>query len=348
MLQQERFERLVEKEKADPNVALTAEKVRAKYGPMFTSAGIAALDPERFRAFLTYEENQHWSGIHRWSGKLTSNLPLLKTALSTLQDETKSISWRIDEARKTIDGLGKAVVSAILQVTYPEKYGVYNSASDEALEVIGLHPRRTVQGFDSLSTGKRYEAVNQVLRDLSTKYDISLWALDRVLGTIGHREDVALVERPEQAAPNQADQTVIEDAQASRFGLERHLEEFLVENWNQTPLSQSLEILVDADGDLIGEQYATGVGPIDLLCRNRDGSGYTVIELKRRQTNDDTVGQVARYMGWVKKNLAREGQMVRGLIICPDADEKLMTALVVIPSIDVFTYTVSFTLSKKG
>lgn len=349
MLQQERFERLVAKEKLDTNVELTAQKVRAKYAPMFTQQGLTTLDPEMFRAFLTYEENQHWTGINRWSGKLTANLPQLKTALGILLDETKQpISSRIDEARRTIDGLGKAVISAILQVASPEKYGVYNSASDEALRTIGMHPRASVQGFDSLSTGKRYESVNQVLLELGTEYDISLWALDRVLGAIGHQEDLAPFAQATPTIPTRAAEPLNEDSSESRFGMERHLEEFLVENWSQTPLSRELEILVDVDGDVIGEQYSTDVGLIDLLCKNKDGSGYTVVELKRGQTNDDTVGQVARYMGWVKKNLGKEGQSIHGLIICADADVKLMTALAVFPNVDVYTYAVSFALSKKS
>ncbi len=347
MLLQTEFESLVAKVKADVTIEQNAREVRAKYGPMFTPAGIETLDPEKFRAFLRMEENRHWSSIHRWGGKLTSNLPLLRKALLVLVDESKPITNRIDEARRTIDGLGRAVISAILQVAYPIEYGVYNSASDEGLQRIGMHPRATMPGFDSLSMGQRYEHINRVLKELNRAYEIELWGLDTVLGGLGHHEDLEEKDAVHEARIEPGD-LLSEAVPASRFGMERHLEEFLVDNWAQTPLATSLEIMVDKDGDSVGEQYPTSVGPIDLLCRSKDGSGYTVVELKRRQTNDDTVGQVARYMGWVKKNLLKEGQSVRGLIICPEADEKLMTALAVVPNIDVFTYTVSFTLSKKG
>ena len=347
MLLQAEFEDLVTKVKANASIEQNARDVREKYGPMFTPEGINALDPEKFRAFLRIDENKHWSGIHRWGGKLTSNLPLLKKALLVLVDESIPVANRIDDARRIIDGLGKAVISAVLQVAYPSEYGVYNSASDEGLQRIGMHPRDTVPGFDSLSTGQRYEHINRVLKGLSGTYDIRLWGLDTVLGALGHHEELVGPDAVPEASAL-ADETLRGEIPTSRFGMERHLEEFLVDNWAQTPLATSLEIMVDKDGDSVGEQYPTSVGPIDLLCRNKDGSGYTVVELKRRQTNDDTVGQVARYMGWVKKNLLKEGQSVRGLIICPEADEKLMTALTVVPSIDVFTYTVSFTLSKKA
>ena len=83
------------------------------------------------------------------------------------------------------------------------------------------------------------------------------------------------------------------------------------------------------------------------MCKNKDGSGYTVIELKRGQTPRDTIGQVTQYMGWVKKNLAKDDGSIRGLIVCYEADEKLKIALMVVPNIDVFTYKMSFTLSKQ-
>jgi hypothetical protein len=349
MLLQGEFESLVAKAKENVGIERTAQEVRAKYESMFTPEGISILDPERFRAFLTLEENQHWAGINRWSGRLTQDLPLLKKALLVLVDENKPISDRIDEACRMIHGLGRAVRSAILQVRFPTEYGVYNKVSSTGLQKIGMHPEATVPGFDSLSSGNRYELVNRVLKELSTNYGVSLWALDTVWGGLETSDESGSSPSADEVS-TRAEESFSGDGPTSSFMLERQLEEFLVENWSQTTLAASLDILTDEtdeEGEFKGEQYPTGVGPIDLLCKNKDGSGYTVIELKRRETNRETVGQVTQYMGWVKKNLAKEGESVRGLIVCHDADEKLMTALVVVPNVDVFTYKVSFTLSKK-
>jgi endonuclease NucS-like protein len=209
-----------------------------------------------------------------------------------------------------------------------------------------MFPGDSVPDFDDLSVGRRYELVNAVLTELSRKYEVSLWSLDTVLGELGSGEETEALPAVREAAPPSADPDV-GIVPAGRFALERQLENFLVENWGETDLSKSLEILTDADGDICGQQYHTDVGPIDLLCRNKDGTGYTVVELKRDQTSDGTIGQVARYMGWVKKNLVNDGQTVRGLIIGRDADERLMSALEVVPNVEVFTYAVSFSLSKK-
>lgn len=341
------FESLIVTAKQDPTLEQDAQEVREKYGSMFTSAGIPALDPAKFKAFLTFKENRHWSGINRHSGQLTADLPLLKRALTVLVDEAKPVSTRIDEARGMIDGLGKAVISAILIVRYPEKYGVYNNLSGRGLGKIRKFPGDLEPDFNHLSTGQQYEKVNAVLDGLRKQYGISFWTLDTVLGQLGSGEPT---EQPPSVlgGPAPVEGASGANASAARFALEKHLEEFLVDNWDETTsLSDSLDILTDEDGELIGKQYPTDVGPIDILSTRKDGSGYTVIELKRDQTGDQTVGQVARYMGWVKKKLAKDGQVVRGLIICRDADEKLMTALEVVPNVEVFTYEVSFTLSKK-
>jgi MoxR-like ATPase len=185
MLLQAEFERLVTTAGQDAGIEQDAREVREKYGPMFAPSGISALVADKFKAFLTYKENRHWSGINRHSGALTEDLALLKKALAVLVDETKPVSDRIDGARGMINGLGKAVLSAILQVAYPAKYGVYNEVSEKGLRQIGLHPEASVSRFGSLSMGKQYEHVNRVLNELSAKYDVTLWALDAVWGHLG-------------------------------------------------------------------------------------------------------------------------------------------------------------------
>jgi len=265
-----------------------------------------------------------------------------------LVDESKPIAGRIDDSRRMMSGrgLGKAVISAILIVAHPDTCGVYNNKSVDGLKKIGKYPGAENPNFEALTTGKRYEQVNHVLNELGANYGIGLWALDWVLGTLGTPgEAEPALPTPEGSAPRE--EAISNEVSGARFRWEEQLEDYLVENWDTTNLASSLDILTDDEGDISGQQYRTDVGPIDILCKNKDGSGYTVVELKRGQTGDDTVGQVARYMGWVKKKLAKSGEVVRGLIICRDADEKLMTALEVVPNVEVFTYEVRFSLSKK-
>jgi hypothetical protein len=182
MLSEAQFEGLIARKKDEVGMEIRAQDVRDEFGPMFTREGIATLDPEQFQAFLTLKGNRHWKNINRHSGQLVEDLPLLKETLLVLTDENRPIAERIDKAHEMLPGLGKAAISAILQVTFPAKYGVYNEVSDKGLRRVGMHPVAENPGFDGLTLGEQYELINAVLTRLSAKYDITLWALDHVWG----------------------------------------------------------------------------------------------------------------------------------------------------------------------
>lgn len=82
-----------------------------------------------------------------------------------------------------------------------------------------------------------------------------------------------------------------------------------------------------------GRYTTEEVGTIDVLCVD-DKNNFVVIELKRKST-DETLGQICRYMGWVKKNLAKEDQQVCGLIIAEQKDIRLEYAIKVVPNIQI-------------
>jgi restriction system protein len=134
----------------------------------------------------------------------------------------------------------------------------------------------------------------------------------------------------------------IEDRNA--FVLEKYLEEFIVSNF-QAIFKGELKIYRDAEGN-DGQQYATEIGPIDILSVESKSNALVVIELKKGRPSDQVVGQILRYMGWVKKNLCKDGQGVKGLVVCRDHDPKLAYALEMTKNIDVRYYSVSFKLRE--
>jgi restriction system protein len=131
----------------------------------------------------------------------------------------------------------------------------------------------------------------------------------------------------------------------SAFAMEKHLEDFLVKNWNGTELSRDFEIYED-DGELVGQQFPTDTGPIDILAVSRDRKTLLVVELKRGQASDVVVGQLLRYMGFVQDELAEAEQAVRGVVIALEDDQRLRRALAMVPAIDFYRYEVSFKLVK--
>lgn len=139
------------------------------------------------------------------------------------------------------------------------------------------------------------------------------------------------------------DQTV-EDP--TEFALEKHLEDFLIKNWRQTELGKSFDIYAE-DGELVGQQYPSDTGPIDILAISKDKKTLLVVELKKGRVSDNVVGQIQRYMGYVKEELAEDNQEVKGVIIGLEDDLKIKRALSVTNNIEFYRYQVNFKLYKS-
>jgi len=133
----------------------------------------------------------------------------------------------------------------------------------------------------------------------------------------------------------------------SIFSIESQLEDFIIENWENTVLSEKYELLIE-DGEIMSQQFLAqgeeGNNYIDILVKDKIRGNYVVIELKKNQTNDDTIGQTLRYMGWVTKYLNDEN--VKGIIIAAKYDKKLNLALSMVPDIEAMTYEVDFKLKN--
>ncbi|MBE9603129.1 endonuclease NucS domain-containing protein [Pedobacter sp. MC2016-24] len=130
------------------------------------------------------------------------------------------------------------------------------------------------------------------------------------------------------------------------FALEKHLEDFLVHNWKQTELGKIYDIFED-EGEIVGRQYPSDTGPIDILAVSKDKKELLIVELKRGRASDQVVGQIQRYMGYVLQELAEPGQTVKGVIIALDDDLKIRRALSVTNNISFYRYKVSFKLFKN-
>jgi len=127
------------------------------------------------------------------------------------------------------------------------------------------------------------------------------------------------------------------------FYMEKQLEDFIISNWEKTEFGQKYDLIYE-DGELLSQQFKTDIGPIDILAIDKNNKNYVVIELKKNQTSDDTIGQLARYMGWIKEH--KKDFAVRGIIVAGQFDKKLNYAMKVVPNIEVFLYQVNFSLKE--
>jgi hypothetical protein len=125
------------------------------------------------------------------------------------------------------------------------------------------------------------------------------------------------------------------------FYMEQQLEDFIIENWENTELGEKYDLIYE-EGALKSQQYVTDIGRIDILAKDKVNGNYVVIELKKNQTSDDTVGQILRYMGWVSEK--KGDKDVKGIIVAGKYDEKLYYAQQMMKDIEVFLYEVNFSL----
>ena len=129
------------------------------------------------------------------------------------------------------------------------------------------------------------------------------------------------------------------------FQMEKHLEEFIIANWNQTFLGKEYDIYKDEEN--YGQQFPTDTGPIDILAISKDKKTFLVIELKKNRLHDKVVGQIQRYMGFIKEEIATDDQKVKGLIIGLKESLGLERAISINPDIEYRIYKISFELLKK-
>ena len=133
--------------------------------------------------------------------------------------------------------------------------------------------------------------------------------------------------------------------QSNDFRMEKHLEDFLVSNWGRTNFGLDYDLYTE-DGTFAGQQYPTDTGPLDILAISKDRKTLLVIELKKSRASDAAVGQVLRYMSYIRDEVADNGQNVVGAIIALDDDQKLMRAVSMIPNVDFYRYSMSFSITK--
>lgn len=145
---------------------------------------------------------------------------------------------------------------------------------------------------------------------------------------------------------NQSNTEVVKNESPIRssFALEKHLESFIVNNWDNTSLNNKYDLYVH-DGK-IAQQFMTRSGPLDILAISKDKKEFLVIELKKDRASDVVAGQILRYMGHIEEKIATNGETVKGLIIALEEDLNLKDALIAAKKIDFLRYQIKFELLK--
>ena len=129
---------------------------------------------------------------------------------------------------------------------------------------------------------------------------------------------------------------------SSQFALEKDLQRYLSDNLHI--IEPGLALFQDED--ISGFEYPAGGGRrIDILAKDSAGN-FVVLELKVEKGYDRVVGQLLRYMNWVRKELAEPGQRVRGIIVCRTMSEDLVLACSSIKDVELYEYRLQVTVTK--
>lgn len=126
---------------------------------------------------------------------------------------------------------------------------------------------------------------------------------------------------------------------SQEFAFERDLRNYLSKNLSA--IEPGLKVYQDEE--FSGVEFPVGGRYIDILATDARG-GYVVIELKVSRGYERVVGQILRYMAWVKQHLAA-GKAVRGIIVANEVSEDLHLAASLIPDLELFEYAISMKLT---
>lgn len=155
-----------------------------------------------------------------------------------------------------------------------------------------------------------------------------------------YREDFLKGESQREAEASDVEESDGDYNGQTEFAFERDLRNYLARNLSV--LEPGLRLYEDEDGEFRGIEFPVGGRLIDILAVDSRG-GLVVIELKVSRGYDRVVGQLLRYMAWIKNNLAN-GKPVRGVIVASEITEDLKLAASLVEGVGLWQYKLSFSL----
>lgn len=303
-----------------------------------------------------------------------------RAALIKLFNLSEDVSKRIDDVEKIFDELiaqrneqlkeeansfiNLRFLSLLLSFRYPEKY---NAVKPREWNMFCKYIDSDFKNLQRSSGGERYAKMNlcidalrkkikkmpeiKKIRDFLTRgLDFNdeeyRWIAQDIIYVTSRL--IAENKSMENNSPKENIYTNINygiindnDSVPLEFPLEEYLENFIIRNWENIDFEENLSLYIDDEGTP-AQQYPTSEGFIDILAKD-DNNNYVVIELKKGRSNQQVVGQILGYIGWVKRNLAIEDQKVRGIIIASSGNNALIDAVSTVSNfISIKYYRVKF------
>ncbi|MGC9167204.1 MAG: hypothetical protein ACP5GR_06160, partial [Thermoplasmata archaeon] len=207
----EKIIEIYQKNKKNENIKkiIDNEKpVLEKWSKIFNINNIDNINKDNFEdilKFFDWPENHHWKRIYRTKNKI--KFEDFKEGLKILLDESKSVGERLNKFKKRVKYMSIAMTTPILLVSNPEKYGVWNNLSENALKKLGLWKEEWRKNRKNYTL---YNEINDLLiklrdgvREKIPEENFNLWKLDAVLGIFGKENKNKIKENKEESETNQ-------------------------------------------------------------------------------------------------------------------------------------------------
>lgn len=257
--------------------------------------------------------------------------------------------YKINERQKnSLTGKSANAINAMLFAFNPDKYIAVVSLNDRK-KIIDYFNFDGGPNFDNDSPGKKIVLSNRAIIDGFK--NLGVYASPRAISVFLYNRSLKLYWKPkedDESADFETESSPLEAKQEisdkSVFTKEDELENFLIKNWEKTELGKDYE-LIEEDGEMVSQQYRTSIGQVDILVRDKKTKQYVVIELKKGQSSDNAIGQLARYMGWIDLNKPSD-KPVKGIIIASSYDENVFYALKKIKDAIAYCYEINFELKE--
>lgn len=145
-----------------------------RFGPLFRDHS-QDISEEDIGDFLDFNQNRHWTGLHRQKSNILQDMATLRKAIAKLSKSSRDdVARRFDTAELTVTGFGEGIITPILFVMYPDTFAVWNSKSEYALRRLGLwivEDRGDTKGW-------KYYKVNSAIKQAANFLEIDLWTID--------------------------------------------------------------------------------------------------------------------------------------------------------------------------
>ena len=129
---------------------------------------------------------------------------------------------------------------------------------------------------------------------------------------------------------------------SSAFAYERDLQNFLAQNLQL--IEPGLHLYEDEG--ITGLEFPAGGGRrIDILALDKQAN-FVVIELKVSRGHARAVGQLLRYIAYIRQGQADTSQDVRGIIIAREISSDLRLACSEVPKVALYKYKLSVSVKR--